>query len=453
MLPLANRRCSARHLPALLALLLCGGPALAAQDVGRLAFEQFTLANGLEVVLAPDHASQVVGISVWYDAGSRQEPQGKAGLARLFERLMFAGSANVPGNGHAVATGDLGGRVGAAVDEELARFTTVLPSSRLAFGLWLEADRMRSLSINDTTVAEARLGLLEQYRNQLSGEPYSGAIAAAVGSLYDSTRCAGYSRSPVGNLQTITGLTTADALTFFQRHYAAGRARLVVAGDLDPVTTRTLVERYFGSIPRGDSIAEPACAPAQPAARTVRTADRNAPALAVGLFYPIPPHSHADAAGLELLEIILSQGRTARLTTQLIRGAQASLGTQGGVLGERRGPGAFGVFAIAAPNISADSLAALLAAQTAWSGGDGLTDKDLARAREIYLAGAISSRERPGDIAAVLQHAGSFHGGAGAADADVERVMAVTLSDLRRVAGAWLTPATALTLIVTPESR
>jgi zinc protease len=424
---------------------------VAGQGVGRIAFSRYTLTNGLEVILAPDRSTQVVGVSVWYDAGSRLEPVAKAGLARLFERLMFAGSANVPPGGHATLTGDLGGRVSAIVDEESARFTTVLPSSRLALGLWLEANRMGSLSINDTTVGEARLELVEQLRDQLDREPYAAVIASAVASVYDTLTCPGYAHPPLGRLQSITGITTTEAQEFFRAHYAPNRARLTLTGEFDTTQARQLIAEYFGPLPRGADIPPFACAESPPpAARTIRVTDRSAPAIAVGLFFPIPPHAHRDTPALELLEVLMSQGGASRLNTALVREALAALGTQGGVLGQRRGPGAFGLFAIAAKGVPADSLAALLQAQARWAAGDGLTEAELTRARRIYRATAVSGRERPGDIAGALQHAAMFHADPEAVNTEVERVLAVTLADLRRAAATWLNPAAGLTLIVLP---
>ncbi|MBP9202142.1 MAG: insulinase family protein [Gemmatimonadales bacterium] len=433
--------------------LLITAPPLHGQAVGPLTYEQFALPNGLEVVLAPDHSSQVVGISVWYDAGSRNEPAAKAGLARLFERLLFAGTAHVPPGGHATVATDLGGRVSASVDEEVGRFTTVLPSSRLSLGLWLEAERMGSLAVNDTTVAEARLGLLDELRGQLQNEPYAEAISRGIGSLYDSTSCAGYTHSPAGTLLTISALATVDATQYRSERYAPNRARLVVAGDLDPVATRRLVTEYFSGIPRGPDAPAATCTPGySPGPRELRATDPNATTIGAGLFYRIPPHEHPDTPALELLEIILSQGSAGRLTSELMRSARAAYGTQGGILGERRGPGAFALFAIASPGVSADSLLGLLARQSVWAAGPEIAETDLARARTIYLAGAVSGRERPGDIAGVLQHAAAFHGSAAAANTEVAQAQAVTLADLRRVAAAWLVPANALTLVVTPEA-
>jgi zinc protease len=437
-------------LPATFALLTIGAGHLPAQAAGRITFETYTLPNGLEVVLAPDRSSQVVAVDIWYRAGTREEPAGKAGLARLFERLMFAGSANIPPGGHAALVDGVGGRVTADVDEERARFGESVPSNRLGLALWLEADRTRSLVINDTTVAQARLGLLEDLSQRVNQEPYAAAITDAVLSLYDSSGCPGYGHPPIGRVGSITGLTTADAQAFFQTRYALQNARLVVAGDFDPPMAKQLITQYFGPLSRGQAADPAGCVPKSSSGATTKTVnDRGLGRLAVGYFYRLPAHDHADTPALELLGLILSQGAGSRLATAVARDARAAVATQGGILGDRRGPQTFGLFAIAAPGVTADSLGALLSAQARWAAGD-VTEADLNRAKNIYLATAASGRERPADIAAQLQHAALFHGSAEEVNAEALRVLAVPLAEVRRVARAWLTPENALTLVIAP---
>ena len=442
-------------MPGVLAVLavLQGLHPLSAQNVGRIGFERYTLANGLEVVLSPDRSTQVVAIDVWYRAGSREEPSGKAGLAKLFERLMFAGSPAVPQGAYGVLVDNVGGQVNAEVDEEAARFGNTMPSSRLALGLWLEADRMRKLAINDTTVGEARLSLLDDLGRRVSEDPYTAAILDGVTGLYDSTSCPGYSHPNIGRAGSITGISTADVQTFFHDHYAPNGARLVIAGDFDPANARALITQYFGDIPRGPDQASTACtANFNSGALTKSVSDRTGGRLAVGRFYRIPAHDHADMPALELLGLILSQGSHSRLMNALARDAKAAIGAQGGILSDRRGPEVFGLFALAAPGVAADSLTSLLNAQVVWAAGDGLTDADLARAKNIYRATAVSVRERPADIAEQLQHAAFFHSSADDINVETDRVMAVTLADLRRVAKTWLAQENSLTLVVIPET-
>ncbi|MEO8139079.1 MAG: pitrilysin family protein [Gemmatimonadota bacterium] len=432
-------------------LVLSGAPTVRAQEAGRIAFDRFSLANGLEVVLAPDHTSQVVAVSIWYRAGSRNEPPAKAGLARLFERLMFTGSASVPAGGHGAIVEDAGGRLTAAVDEEFSRYSETLPSNRLNLGLWLEADRMRSLAINDTTVAQSQRGLLADLDARVGQEAYTGAILEAIASIYDSTTCPGYAHPSIGRAGSILTLTTSDARDFFHKYYVPNNARLVVTGDFDPAATRPQITTLFGDIPRGPETPDVACGTTDTSgARSSTVTDRLAARAAVGRFYRIPAHTDADSPALELLGIVLSQGPGSRLTAQLVRETRTADATQGGLLTDRSGPGVFGLFGVAAEGVSADSVGAELAAQAAWAGGPGLTEADLDRARNIYLATAVSGRERPVDVAEALHHAAAIHGAIESVNTEVAKVMAVSLADLRRVAAAWLAPSRAVTVIVMP---
>jgi predicted Zn-dependent peptidase len=334
--------------------------------------------------------------------------------------------------------------VTAEVDEEAARFGESLPSNWLGLGLWLEAERMRSLAINDSTVGQARLTLLEDLGRRVTEEPYSAAIVDAVTGLYDSTNCRGYSHPTIGRVGSIAGLTAADAQAFFRERFSPNNARLVVAGDFDPASTRRLITDYFGGIPHGPEPVTATCtASLASGASTRKVSDQLVPGMAVGLFYRIPAHGDTDTPALELLGVMLSQGSGARLVTALSRDAGAAVGTQGGILRDRRGPGALGLFAIAGPGVTTDSLTSLLAQQAAWAASEGVTEADLARAKEIYRATAVSTRERPADVASQLQHA---------VNTEPALVMAVRLADIRRVAKRWLNPDNALTLVVTPAA-
>ncbi len=257
-------------------------PTLAGQVAGHIGVEQYLLPNGLTILLAPDKSSPVVAVDVWYRAGSREEPPGKAGLARLFERLMFAGSGTLQAGSHGSLVEGVGGQLFAEVDEEKARFGEILPTSRLNLGLWLESERMKSLRINDTTVGQARLSLLDDLSRQVNEAPYSAAIVDAVAGIYDSTTCPAYSHPTMGRGASITGLTAADAQSFFRDHYFPKNARLAVVGDFDPAMARQLITEYFGSIPSGTEAPAVACTPGPKNAGRKRTVNRPADAATRG---------------------------------------------------------------------------------------------------------------------------------------------------------------------------
>ncbi len=457
MTPLLLRQSLAqlrRHFPLISALLL---PLLtapvSAQGPGPISYEQFSLANGLAVVLSPDPTSQAVAVEIWYEAGARTVPRARAGLGRLFERLMFAGTEHVPPGAHGAVVADLGGQSSAEVSEEVARFGTTVPAERLNLALWLESERMRALAINDTSVNQARLSLLQDLRDRLGREPYTGVLLDGVTALYDSTTCAGYAQPAIGTAHTISAIRTEEVRRFFVERYSPTGARLVIAGSFDPAVARRLVMEYFNAIPGGRPPAAITCTGASPVAGTRRAViDRLAGRTAVAQLYRLPPHDHPDSPALELLGIILAEGPTARLPRVLTGSLRAAVATQGGIVGDRRAPGAFLLFAVAADGVNADSLATLLAAQAAWAGGDGLTEADLLQARTIFRATTVSGRERAGDVAVALQHAAAFHGDLAAINEEPDRVLAVTVADLRRVAQSWLVPANAFTLVISPEA-
>src|SRR5262249_29649490 len=159
-----------------------------------------------------------------------------------------------------------------------------------------------------------------------------------------------------GRGNTISGLTTKDAADFLNQHYRPNAARLVVTGDFDLASTRQTIVDYFGAIGKGPAVQPAVCSPKFSPGNARRNAtDRLASRPAAGQFYRIPEHSHADTPALEMLGIIMGQGQASRLTSHLIGETAIASVIQGGILGTRQGPGAFGLFAVAGPNVSADS--------------------------------------------------------------------------------------------------
>lgn len=440
-----------RLLPVSLLLLVAFALPLTAQVPGQISYERFALSNGLDVVLVPDPSTEVVAVDLWYFAGSRDETVTSAGVARLFDRLMFAGSTNVPPGGHATMLEVGGGRVTAVIDEDVSRFGETVPAALLPQALWLEAERMRGVVVNDTTVNESRAGLLAGLRARLANEPYTGVILQSVAALYDSLGCPAYNHSPINRAVTGATITASTTRSFFNLFYRPNNARLVVAGNFDPATARTLVRDYFSGIERGREVVRAGCSgeAAKIPARRIVT-DPTLARAAAGIFYRIPAPSHEDTPALELLGVVLGQGAGGRLTTTLVAESGSATSVQAGPFGDRVGPGAFGLFAVAAQGVSGDSLARLLTDQAAWAAGDGLNEAVLERARNIYRATAASRRERPQDLAEEIQRAATYRAAIETVNSDLDRVLGLTVADLRRVAGRWLRPANSLTVVVTP---
>jgi predicted Zn-dependent peptidase len=435
------------------ALALMAVP-LAAQNPANVPIEQYKLENGLTVILAEDHSAQVVAVDVWYDVGSRSEARNRTGFAHLFEHMMFQGSENVKKAEHFQYIQRAGGSMNGSTAEDRTNYFEALPSNRLNLGLWLEADRMRSLAITDSNFANQREAVKEERRLRVDNQPYGTAIFEHTYALYDSATCFPYSHSVIGSMDDLNAAETKDVQAFFDMYYAPNNATLVVAGDFRTAEAKRLIEQYFSGIPRGAAPPPVACAPNfSSGARTKHVHDAQATLPASIKVYRIPAYDHADYPALELLATIFGQGESSRMNRELVREAKAAAQavTLLNPFGPRRGPGVFLTLAVANQGVKLDSLDGLVAKEVAGLVSAGVTAEELNKAKNIFRANAITSRQMALQLAEVIQRATMFLGSPDAINSELERYEKVTIGDLQRVARTYLTPDNSLSLLVSSE--
>ena len=435
-------------------LLLLGIPAaLPAQEPARINFETYSLPNGLKVILAPDHSSQVVAVDVWYHVGSRNEVKGRTGFAHLFEHMMFQGSANVKKSEHFQLVERAGGSLNGSTAEDRTNYFEELPSNRLNLGLWLEADRMRSLAVTDTTFSNQREAVKEERRLRVDNQPYTAAIFEGMYALADSATCFPYAHSIIGSMADLNAAKTPDVKAFFSLFYAPNNATLTIVGDFEPATAKQLVQQYFGGIPRGNDPAPVSCATSfSPGAIRRPWPDNKANLPAVLLAYRVPEYQHADTPALDLLTTILGQGESSRINHSVVR--ERKLAQFAIVLSNpaapRRGPGVLLAIGIANQGVTPDSLEAGLAAEFARVGRDGVSDAELNKAKNAYRTQLITQQQRALPKAEALQIADLFLGDPEAVNTNWRRYLAVTAADLKRVAASYFKPENSLVLLITP---
>jgi zinc protease len=434
-----------------LALLLAGAGSAAGQ--GTIQYEHYELPNGLRVFLVPDRTIPVVTVNVWYNVGSRNERPGRSGFAHLFEHMMFQGSANLAKGEHFQLVERAGGNLNGSTNTDRTNYYQTLPPNRLNLGLWLEADRMRSLAITDENFENQRETVKEERRLRVDNQPYAGAFTEGLTAAFDSTTCFGYSHSVIGSMDDLNAATTPDVQAFFDLYYAPNNATLTVVGDFDPAEARRLIQDYFGSIPRGAEPPAPVCEVRFGAGgREIVWEDPLANLPAVLTAYLVPEHKHADSPALELLQSILGQGESSRLNRSLVREQQVAL--QAFVfLDGRRGPGQLISLAIANAGHSADTLAAALRAEAARIVADGVTPEELTKARNAFRRSYVFGRQNSMGVAEGIQHYAHFHDDVAEINTDLDRYLAVTADDIRRVVAAYLVPANSLTIKVVPKGQ
>ncbi|NOT07281.1 MAG: insulinase family protein [Gemmatimonadales bacterium] len=438
--------------PALLAWLAVPA-ALTAQEPARIAIESYTLPNGLKVILAPDRTTQVVAVDVWYNVGSRDEVRGRTGFAHLFEHMMFQGSANVKKAEHFQLVERAGGELNGSTTEDRTNYYEAVPSNRLNLALWLEADRMRSLLVSDSTFANQREAVKEERRLRVDNQPYAGSIFEGVYALADSTSCFPYAHSIIGSMDDLNAAKTADVQAFFKLYYAPNNAVLTVAGDFDTPATKALISQYYGDIPRGATPPSVACETklgTAPIRRPWPDARANLPGVL--LAYRVPEYKHPDYPALDLLGTILGQGESSRINKRVVRDTKLAQFVLVGVNlpGPRRGPGVLLALGVSNQGVSADSLEAGLAKEFMQVAQGGVTEAELMKAKNAYRTQLITQQQQALAKAEALQTANLFLGDPEAVNTNWRRYLAVTTADIRRVAATYLRLENSLVLLITP---
>jgi zinc protease len=409
-----------------------------------------TLSNGLRVVLSPDRSSPTVAVAVYYDVGSRDEERGRSGFAHLFEHMMFEGSAQAPKGTFDLFMDQCGNQdANGTTSEDRTNYYETLPASALSVGLWLEADRMRALSVTPESFENQREVVLEERRQSYENAPYGMAAlrrdALAYGDFY------AYAHTAIGEPEDLRAATFEQVRAFHERYYLPNNAVLSIAGDLDPDAALAQVRRHFESIPRGPDPVRPtgpAFAP-RVTALTETMQDPLAPLPGFWVVYGAPPRRHPDAYALEVLARILADGESSRLYRALVRERElaASVEVDADI---RRGPGVFAFWTVVAEGrTSADALSAQDEG-LARVFRDGVTEAELDSAKSRVRADTLFGLESNAARARALAEHWMYDGDPSLLRTELDRYLAVTAADVQRVARAWLDPARRVVLHVTP---
>jgi zinc protease len=285
-----------------------------------LALDRFTLDNGLRVVVAPDRSVSTVAIAVHYDVGFRSEPEGRSGFAHLFEHLMFQGSVNLAkGEADRLIEGN-GGVLNGSTRPDFTNYISVLPSNALELGLFLEADRMRGLRLDEDNLRNQIDVVKEEIRVNVLNRPYGGFPWIDLPAIKFST----FNNAHNGywSFFDLDAATVDDAAEFFAAYYAPANAVLSVAGDVDAGAVMDVVERRFGDIPARPAPPVPDFSEPLPERERRGTKhDRMAPmpAMAVGYRVPDPIAAFEEFLATVLLAEVLTEGEASRLHRRLVK--------------------------------------------------------------------------------------------------------------------------------------
>ncbi len=327
----------------------------AAESAAKLSITRHRLDNGLRVVLNEDHSAPTVAICVTYDVGGRNEEFGQSGFAHLFEHLMFQGSRNVEKGQHFEEISARGGRANGTTNKDRTNYFQVLPSHELALGLWLEADRMRSLALTKANFDNQRAVVLEEFRLRYSNRVYALGRLRLHQLVFQNYWP--YEHPVIGFMEDLEAAELDWARDFHHAYYAPNNAVLSIAGDFDSAQALELVGRYFGKAeaqPNVPEFRQPERMPYQSSERLSVMVDESAKTPGVFYGWRIPPSLTREHRALELAAEVLAGGDSSPLNRTLVLEKASALHV-GAWATRYRGPSAFVVFIEVAPQSSVDT--------------------------------------------------------------------------------------------------
>ena len=443
-----------RRVGLLLAVLfVAAGASAATPDRWKVPVAVKKLDNGLTVVVSEDHSAPVVGISVVYRVGMRLEPRNRTGFAHLFEHLMFQGSENHDGEffepfKQVGATNQNG-----TTNSDRTNYFENVPTTALDMALWMESDRMGHLlgAIDQKALDEQR-GVVQNEKRQGENQPYGQAWDVLTRMLYPASHP--YHHGVIGSMNDLNAASLDDVKTWFRTWYGPNNAVLVLAGDIDVATAREKVARYFGDIPAGPTMAQPAVDVAPLAASTRKVMTDKVPQARIYRAWNVAQFGSADIDRLQLLAYVLGGAKASRLDQRLLHQEQLVDQVSAGAYASQLGSN-FVVMATVKQGVDPARVEAIIQQEIDRLVAEGPSAEELERAKTTARAGFIRGIERIGGFggkADALAECAVFTGDPGCFRTSLATVEHTTAADLQAVGRSWLDNGDA-TLVIEPGAR
>lgn len=415
-------------------------------------FQEFTLDNGLRVVLSPDASAPVVAVNLWYNVGSRNEREGRTGFAHLFEHMMFQGSENVPEMAHFALIEQAGGSLNGSTWLDRTNYYETLPAHQLELGLWLESDRMGFLlpAMTQEKLDNQRDVVKNERRWRVDNQPYGDWDERIQALMYPPDHP--YHHSVIGSMEDLDAASLEDVQQFFRTFYAPNNAVLSLVGDVDVQRARSLVERYFGSIPRGADI------PPIPGRTEVpdtlggevrETVEQDISLSRVYHAYRTPRYGDDAFYAGYVASYILGYGRAALLYRTLIREQQLAQDVVAYAFPIVVGSSMLVLWATARPGVEIGALDDAVSAQVAALSD--VSDDDVQRALALLEVKHLEDLQTVDERADRLSMHTTLFNNPGLINTELDRIRSVTADEVRAFAAKYLQPENRAVLTYIPK--
>lgn len=414
----------------------------------RIAFEKYTLPNGLKVILHKDRTAPVVAVTVLYHVGSKNEDTARTGFAHFFEHLLFEGTDNIKRGEYMKYVTNAGGALNANTSQDRTFYYELLPSNQLKLGLWLESERMMHAKIEDIGVNTQREVVKEEKRQRVDNQPY-GTILTEV--LKRGAKGTPYEWAPIGSMDHLNKAKLQEFIDFYKTYYVPNNAVLSIAGDIDIDQTKKLISEYFAPIPKGTkAIVRPVIENKMLGGEIRDVVKDNIQLPAVIEAYRAPKQGSDEYYAFKMLSTLLSGGPSSRMNKTLVDQKQIALAALA-VPFFNEDAGMFINYAIGSMGVKPEDLEKAVDSVINGVKEGTISDKEFQKVSNQVESAFVSSNGTMAGIAESLANYEVYFGDANLINTELEKYKKVTKDDMLNVAKKYLNKDNRVVLYYVPK--